>query len=908
MSTLSSAGKDAKNYSRFICAIDFGNDAVVAALTCVEQPTKVHLLVDEVSSKRFTKPVVSYTSSERVVGDLAANQPWSNRRNTFTDVLGIMQSDNPAVTVTNLPPLNSSSEIPAWQLLTLVFKTIRSNVKLQFTNWASPKDHGTPEEATNRVQYVLVLPTSFTKNQAQQMHDAAQLANLDVVACITAAASIASAWGTGHTKAPATLKKWATSVTVGENTAKEGTSSSETVGEEEKKEMEIESDDSKTADSKTASETPTMPLTLSTLKGGIRTSDTAKVVVSRVLFVDVGDKESSFSLCDYYKDFANEEGSLRGKLRFAVSSQFGSNDLDKVMYSYFVNEIITKTGSDHGLLKTVVQADDDDNEEQHRVPLPANIIKKECRAGAKLLKCCRKLKHLLSTLDESSVVLESLNPETCLDYKCSLTSAKLEDIVKTGMTKFETDLAQAWKNNTTSDDLTCNGAQVTVELIGGGSRSPLVKRAIQRSLKKVFTSTEGDIDLSFTLDSSACLAKGAAAHIASDLNRINFYNNEVLLKKKEVPDSDMQLACYLEQETQEDESNSLLYLNVTSACSSDEMTNFTKTEMILQKRDDNVRMCQNLVNGLEQFISENKGLVSDAMDIQESQNESSPLFLLNATESRKLLNEAEEWLEDLEEEEEEAAANNMETEENENGGKANRLRTKLEEIQNTWNTLNQVYLEKLKAVEAAKEEERRIEQEKALKEKQENPEENDHDTRKLSTAKRIKLLKQNKDEGTIAFKAKNYDLADTRYTRALQHAQKAIEFAQNTKITEEQQKELDTLRVALHMNRAVCMCLIRDTKDKEGKLDKKESERLLDSVFSQCESVLGINDTSVKALYRRAYVYEKRGKYDLAKKDLEKAAELDSTNKSVISLSKRVEKRISRQKAQRKKMAGKMFG
>ena len=73
--------------AKYVVSVDFGSDAVVCAISAIDSPTKVDLVVDAVSSKRFTAPVVAFKGNERLAGELACTQPASNAKNVVKDLV-----------------------------------------------------------------------------------------------------------------------------------------------------------------------------------------------------------------------------------------------------------------------------------------------------------------------------------------------------------------------------------------------------------------------------------------------------------------------------------------------------------------------------------------------------------------------------------------------------------------------------------------------------------------------------------------------------------------------------------------------------------------------------------------------------------------------------------------------------
>ena len=112
----------------------------------------------------------------------------------------------------------------------------------------------------------------------------------------------------------------------------------------------------------------------------------------------------------------------------------------------------------------------------------------------------------------------------------------------------------------------------------------------------------------------------------------------------------------------------------------------------------------------------------------------------------------------------------------------------------------------------------------------------DHDSRPLRKAERLRLALNNKEEGTQLFKDGNLAPAVARWTRALEHTNKFID------LTPEDEPEIDALRVSLHLN--IAMALLRTGGD-----------AALRRAVEAATAALRIEPANAKALYRRAAAY-----------------------------------------------------
>ncbi|CAM9756512.1 unnamed protein product [Heterosigma akashiwo] len=81
----------------------------------------------------------------------------------------------------------------------------------------------------------------------------------------------------------------------------------------------------------------------------------------------------------------------------------------------------------------------------------------------------------------------------------------------------------------------------------------------------------------------------------------------------------------------------------------------------------------------------------------------------------------------------------------------------------------------------------------------------------------------------------------------------------------------------------------------------------LDKMLQNCNDALSYNGDNPKALYLRAFCYEKKRKFEESKVDLEKALKFNAEDSASIKLLERVKIQIKRQEAKEKKMWSKAF-
>ena len=145
---------------------------------------------------------------------------------------------------------------------------------------------------------------------------------------------------------------------------------------------------------------------------------------------------------------------------------------------------------------------------------------------------------------------------------------------------------------------------------------------------------------------------------------------------------------------------------------------------------------------------------------------------------------------------------------------------------------------------------------------------------------------KNKNEANELFSDKNYRHAAARYAKALTHCTKFFD------LSPEEEKEVKDVKLSLYLNIALAYI----------KLEK------LDNALQNCNDALMLDESNVKALYRRASVFYQKRKFDDAVKDLTEAAKLAPEDKAVAKLRGLVDQQITKQKKKEKAMAKKMFG
>lgn len=164
-------------------------------------------------------------------------------------------------------------------------------------------------------------------------------------------------------------------------------------------------------------------------------------------------------------------------------------------------------------------------------------------------------------------------------------------------------------------------------------------------------------------------------------------------------------------------------------------------------------------------------------------------------------------------------------------------------------------------------------------------EEDDHDTRKLKKADRMRLVMKNKEEGNDLFKGGNFRPAAARYHKALTHSTKFFD------LSPDDSKEVQLVQVSLYLNLAQCYL----------KLENWEQ------AIRYASDVLKIDANNSKALFRRAAAYEAKKELEKAMADLKRSDELSGGDALIKKATERVKRQIQKEKEKEKKMWGKAF-
>ncbi len=303
----------------------------------------------------------------------------------------------------------------------------------------------------------------------------------------------------------------------------------------------------------------------------------------------------------------------------------------------------------------------------------------------------------------------------------------------------------------------------------------------------------------------------------------------------------------------------------TVGLTTEEIASATQRELAMQQDDLDVNKFQDAYNQVESYILE----MRNAPRLKFGN-------LINASELNRILDDAEGWLWDNTAEDAVTPASTQD------------LLSKAEELKTTVQSLCAAYFEAVEQERKRVEDALNEEAQRAAAEREANGEDGDedHDTRKLKKADRMRLVVKNKEEGTELFKGGNIRPAAARYQKALTHCAKFFD------LSADDEKEIAALKLSLYLNLASCYL----------KLENWEQ------VLRNCNDALAIDTKSVKALFRRSSYYEHLKDYEKALDDLKLCQEYNPTEDKLVTKSiERVKKEIQKLKEKEKKMWGKAF-
>jgi tetratricopeptide (TPR) repeat protein len=473
------------------------------------------------------------------------------------------------------------------------------------------------------------------------------------------------------------------------------------------------------------------------------------------------------------------------------------------------------------------------------------------KRGLRLLKACERLRKLLSQLAEAQVSIENVTDNGDINF--SLKREELAALCSRPVQEFK-DLLRSVAP--------AGEAVVGVEVLGGGVRMHIVQAAITEVLGEV--SRVCNVTMLHALimyddwtqkpfgakldDSSVALG---AALVASQRRAASSIPNAAA----EGPVSQSTLFCSYDVSKILDSSKCLSVASIEDAI---------HREQRMLARDAEVRAIYAERNAMEALLYECKNALN-----------SKHAGLIDSNLLNRRLDEFEQWMWD------QASADDV--------GLA-----LLEEKHKAFKEGVSVILEMYTSAVANEKHqlERQLERDAQLAEEERQQqregdgEEEDHDTRKLKKADRMRLVVKNKDEGNELFKGGNFRPAAARYHKALTHIAKFFD------LSPEDQVEVAALKLSLYLNLSQCYIKLENW----------------DNALRNVEDALAIDSNNSKAIFRRATVLEAKKDYEKALKDFKRAEELTPQDKLICKAVERVSKLVQKEREKEKKMWGRAFG
>ncbi|KAL6216712.1 hypothetical protein ACLB2K_009931 [Fragaria x ananassa] len=151
----------------------------------------------------------------------------------------------------------------------------------------------------------------------------------------------------------------------------------------------------------------------------------------------------------------------------------------------------------------------------------------------------------------------------------------------------------------------------------------------------------------------------------------------------------------------------------------------------------------------------------------------------------------------------------------------------------------------------------------------------------LSNQEKIEAAGRKKEEGNLLFKIGKYHRAGKKYEKAADYVSEDVIFG------DDELKLAKPLRVSSWLNGAACSLKLNDFQE----------------ALKLCSKVLDVEFHNVKALYRRAQAYMELSDLFSAELDIKKALEIDSQNREV----KVIEKKLKQLKAESNKRDAKLY-
>jgi len=459
------------------------------------------------------------------------------------------------------------------------------------------------------------------------------------------------------------------------------------------------------------------------------------------------------------------------------------------------------------------------------------------KSGMRLVRAVERLRKLLSTMPEATVQVENLADDK--DISISLTRSEMAEACSSAVQRLGEVIDEAVQAS--KIDL---AGLTSVEILGGGSRMPMVQEVLTLKLGvETFGQKLDDASLAFGAALIASAETPAAEEGSGEA--ANTAPEPPAPEKgaaEELPAAPAPKCGWMDAEALE------------SAC---------QEEAQMQAADQEVAQLNEKLNAMESFILEMRQAPSSRHGTG-----------INAEQLSSALAEAENWMMEVTEE---TGLSDVEK--------------RFEELQVEVKEMCKAYFEAIEEEKRSTEKELEEEAKRGAAEREAEGEDDraEKDTRRLPKADRMRKVMKHKETGTELFKGKNYLHAAKHYKDALTHCSKFFD------LSPEDEQEVRQVRLILHLNLAQCWVKL----DNFDQVLKHANEVLaIDDSHPKALFRRAM-------VYEKKKEYD-LAKQDLLRAQNSPVGEKDASN--IATLMKRINILIKKEKDKEKKMWGKVFG
>lgn len=169
------------------------------------------------------------------------------------------------------------------------------------------------------------------------------------------------------------------------------------------------------------------------------------------------------------------------------------------------------------------------------------------------------------------------------------------------------------------------------------------------------------------------------------------------------------------------------------------------------------------------------------------------------------------------------------------------------------------------------------------------PEDSDLDFVNTALDQLLKVVSDIKDAGNIVFKKQEYSVAINKYRKSLLYIDRIRE--REDELSDEDEKAIDTLAVSCLLNHALCCTKLS----------------IFNKSIQDCSEAIEMDESNAKAYFRRGQAYHLIKDLDMARKDLEKARQLEPEDKGIAKELAAVINKIKAERDKEKRAYAKLF-